>query len=421
MSAGCGGIKHVPRVDASAELDAPTEKQPAVDAGPLDTEASSPDTAADTVGPDRAGPLDTEASSPDTAVDTVGPDRAGPADMEASSPDIAVDTVGPDGAHDAGCPVVFDGGIDPPTPDAGASDIAISATRNLIRVVEGGPWRTVQEAAALAVDSQGRVFVADNDQIHMVQGSGVSLYLTIADARAAVGPQFSDTSFRDFDSGPDDQLYILTERYLLKSAAAREAIAWHELAADVVYVGTRPRISVIAADDVLFIRREGMSRASWCGVKPVYSLERVHGATECTTEDLAVGPTGTFFYQSGCNGHPLYRGQADGSGVQLMYETSLFRSNPLNATGFLCLARDPAGGFYVVVWDSWNNTGAHLFHLTEDALGSRGVTKIPTQPSFQEAERAQSELFAFEFCSVAVARDGTVFFQTRSQLWKVTP
>ena len=108
MTAGCGGIKHVPRVDASAELDAPTEKQPAVDGGPIDTEASSPDTSADTVGPDRAGPIDTEASSLDTAVDTDGPDRAGTADMEAFSPDIAVDTVGPDGAQEAGCPVVFD-------------------------------------------------------------------------------------------------------------------------------------------------------------------------------------------------------------------------------------------------------------------------------------------------------------------------
>jgi hypothetical protein len=72
------------------------------------------------------------------------------------------------------------------------------------------------------------------------------------------------------------------------------------------------------------------------------------------------------------------------------------------------------------VVNDFNATGARLFHLTEDAAGVMGATHIPTNPTMRMAAISQNEVFAFRYCSIAAARDGTVFLQTQSQLWKIT-
>lgn len=316
------------------------------------------------------------------------------------------------------CPSIVDAAAQSlPPVDAGSIDAAVAPTRTLVQVVQGGPWRTVQAAPGLAVDSRNRVFVSDFDRIHLVEGSTVSLYLTDADVRTTV-PTWTGPLFSDFDVGPDDQLYILGRDGIVKSGAAHQATLWHAI--------NNPhlvpiRLAVLGTDDVIFIHRDGMSRASACGVQPVYTEAQLHGSSECATEDLAASPSGVFLYEEGCNGSPLWRGRANGSGVQLLYPTQILgQSSPLWATNFLCVARDPLGGFYVVVVNDFDNTGARLFHLTEDAAGEKGVTHIPTSPTLRQAEMAQNEAFAFRYCSIAAARDGTLFLQTRSQLWKIS-
>jgi hypothetical protein len=140
----------------------------------------------------------------------------------------------------------------------------------------------------------------------------------------------------------------------------------------------------------------------------------------CACQDLAADRSGTFLYQSGCNGYPLLRGQTDGSGVGVLYPTSLVGPSDIAADNFLCVARDPAGGFYLAV-DDPNDGAPRLYHVADDAQGRSGLTWIETAPSFAEASQQRSNVFGFDFCSLATAPDGTVYFQTYAQLWKVSP
>jgi hypothetical protein len=80
----------------------------------------------------------------------------------------------------------------------------------------------------------------------------------------------------------------------------------------------------------------------------------------------------------------------------------------------------PAGGFYVIVGAIDFET-PHLYHIAEDASGPHGLELIETVPTFDFAAKTQSETFAFDFCSLAVGPDGTVYYQTYSQLWKISP
>jgi hypothetical protein len=131
-----------------------------------------------------------------------------------------------------------------------------------------------------------------------------------------------------------------------------------------------------------------------------------------------------FLYQPGCNGYPLLRGNADGTGVGVLYNTTITPPSAVSADNFLCSARDPSGGFYIIVEDV-SDGAPRLYHLAGDAQGTARPTTdpvwIPTVPSFAQAKKSQSETFGFLFCSIATARDGTVFFQTYHQLWKVSP
>jgi hypothetical protein len=81
-------------------------------------------------------------------------------------------------------------------------------------------------------------------------------------------------------------------------------------------------------------------------------------------------------------------------------------------------ARDPSGGFDIVVEDT-NDDAPRLHHVDEAASGA--PTWIETAPSFAEAKMQKSSTCGFELCSLATAADGTVFFQSYARLWKVSP
>ena len=74
-----------------------------------------------------------------------------------------------------------------------------------------------------------------------------------------------------------------------------------------------------------------------------------------------------------------------------------------------------------MVGQTFGDPGPRLFHMTENASGTTGLDWIATVPTFLEAQKVQDELLAFQFCSLSAAPDGTVFFQTFSHLWKITP
>ena len=74
-----------------------------------------------------------------------------------------------------------------------------------------------------------------------------------------------------------------------------------------------------------------------------------------------------------------------------------------------------------MIVDDEDKTGARLFHLAEDASGNRGVVAIPTTPPLHMAGVSTDQVVTFPYCSIAVAREGTIFLWTRSQLWTISP
>jgi hypothetical protein len=87
----------------------------------------------------------------------------------------------------------------------------------------------------------------------------------------------------------------------------------------------------------------------------------------------------------------------------------------MNANNFLCAARDPLGGFYVI---GHTPDGSQLYHLCEGATRYAGYKQIPTKPTFTEAANGSLK---FRYCSLVAASDGTVFIQSYNQVWQVTP
>jgi hypothetical protein len=296
-------------------------------------------------------------------------------------------------------------------------DAVAKKPRVLSRVVNGAPWYATQSTQGMAVDEMDRVFVSDSANVYVVDGSSVSTYLTIGDV---VDPPTSESGFGDMDIGPDGQLYLIVATgpfapvRVVRSAIAHQEQPW----VDISMVGQAQELSVISDGRVAIVSNTGFWTFTATDAQHVYDISLLGPADNCATKDLAAAPSGVFLYQSGCNGYPLLRGNADGSGVSVLYQAG--SAPPIPASNFLCLARDPLGGFAVVA-DDPTDYAPRLYHVAENTEGVMGATLIETTPSFVEAKRSQDEAFGFDFCSVATARDGTVFIQTYSQLWKISP
>jgi hypothetical protein len=256
----------------------------------------------------------------------------------------------------------------------------------------------------------------------MVDGTSLDTYLTAAEA---AGSTSSQSGFDDLDIGPDDRLYIETSAFftgtgqrsgIVRSSAPHQADWWAETSP----LDQMQKLAVIADGYLAMVTPKGFWTITAAGAQLVYQPAKLSSTDSCACQDLTAAPSGVFLYQPGCNGYPLLRGNADGTGVGVLYNTTITPPSAVSADNFLCSARDPSGGFYIIVDDASDGT-PRLYHVAEDAQGTTGLTWIPTVPSFAEAEKSQSETFAFFYCSIATARDGTVFYQTYHQLWKVSP
>ena len=297
-----------------------------------------------------------------------------------------------------------------------------SRVRVLSLVLQGAPWYASQATSGMAVDSLNRVYLGDHDNVYLVDGTALSIYLSAAEA---AGPSSSGSRFDDLDIGPDERLYVQTSAFftgtgqrsgIVRSGQAHQAEWW---------VNTSPldqmqKLAVIGDGYLAMVTSHGFWTISAAGAQLVYQPAQLTSTDNCTCQDLAAGPSGVFLYQSGCNGYPLLRGHADGTGVGVLYNTTITPPSAVSASNFLCSTRDPSGGFTIIVEDA-SDRAPRLYHVAEAVQGSTGLTWIPTAPSFAEAKASQRETFGFYFCSIATAQDGTVYFQTYHQLWKVSP
>lgn len=304
----------------------------------------------------------------------------------------------------------------------GIPDTKAPRVRSLTQVLKRAPWADIMGVQGMAVDSSGRVYVGDFNSIYMVEGDSVSSYLALAESGL---PFAKDAAIGDFDIGPDGTFYIgistyiANEKvvYIARSSRPHQAEQWFDPFATSYPV----RVGVVGTGKVAVVTIDGMWFATGNGATKIYDRTILISTQRCAMQDLATAPSGVFLYQPGCSISPILRGNVDGSGASTLYLADGVAS-PILASDFLCSCRDPAGGFLVVV-RNYKEYAPRLYHVDEDVQGRAGLTWIETKPTFQEARQVGlvTDALAFNYCSLAAAPDGTIYFQTYSQVWKVEP
>jgi hypothetical protein len=370
---------------------------PGTDAGTLDVPRESggetpPDVASD--------------APPDIAPDLAG-DRGGetPPDTASDRPGDVSGEVPPGDARDGG-----DGG-------------SVPAGRPLTLVINGAPWG-LSESAGFTVDAAGRLFRADAGFIYVLEGGAFRTYMSIAEAVAQL--RMSEPArFIDLDTGSDGLLYILLAgtrpnapgRMVARSASAHVATSLLDVNSTVV-----EKMRVVSPGKVVIVDAMGMWTTSATGGQYLYPPAMLGDIATCHTRSFDVRPSGVFLFGLGCDRAPMLRGSVDGSSVGLLYHPA---AAPIGADNFICMARDPAGGFYMLV--SGDGSGGapdyrpRLYHVSDDANGTSGFTRVATTPTFDQARTLVPDPRVFTTCSMAVAPDGTIFLETIYQLWQLAP
>jgi hypothetical protein len=381
-----------------------------------------------------------DAPGADTTVDALADATAAPAGdgvdgRPASQPDVRALSDDAPTALDGGAPIdaVFFSEDGPVASDASAEGGPADASsahdapvadaakiRTLTRAVQNAPWRT-GGLDGLAADVRHRVYRIDDGRLFMVEGGVVSTYLSIEEAVDQVGLRPA-ARFIDLDMGADGVLHVLltgtlktanTSATLVTQSSGPHLVTnWRDLS-----TYTASQVSVIGAGKIAFIDYSGLWIATATSQKLLFPESMLKSTDGCAAQELTANPSGVFLYEPGCNIYPILRGNADGSAVRVLYEPTLA---PIYGGNFLCTARDPAGGFYMMVNDV-DGGSPRMYHVSEDAEGAVGLEHVVTEPSFGEARLTQAERGVFESCSLATAPDGTVYVQTVSQLWVVSP
>lgn len=364
-----------------------------------------------------------------------------------TTPDVAFDVrrdVGaetpPDVARDVAAETPADVATDAPPDsllggDAGGDadrpgDGGVVPTGRALSLLTNWPISEATGSRGLAVDAANRVFRADSQNIYVFEAGLFRTYLSIGEALSGVR-LIQPGGFTDIDAGPDGMLYVLltgnagdavpSAMVVARSSSAHLAARLLDFRPEDATV-----MRVISPAKVgIFDFAGGLFTASPAGQQLVYSdssLGPSCARANITRGTFAVGPTDLFLFSYGCDGSPILRGNFDGSGVIELYKPG---SSPIGADTFTCLARDPAGGFYVMVTGDGTGTrptsGTRIYHLADDAGGTSGFTRMGTVPSFDQARLGQVDPTVFTTCALAAAPDGTLYVQTLNQVWKLAP
>ena len=298
---------------------------------------------------------------------------------------------------------------------AGKPSTVNLGTAHLEQIVTEAPWQIGQQTTGIAVDHDGRVYVSDEDTVYRVTGSKVEPFITAAEIRDGLSFDVQFLRIDDLDIDPDDVVYVLASGVLVSVAKPHEFEFLLDMRQytdfyEAAHLGIAGGYTAVAKNDGLW-RVAGEP-------ENVYTAEELGWSSGCAAEDLAVAHTGTFLYQPGCNGSPLIRGHVGGGEVGVLYDTVASDDNPLEAQNFLCVARDPAGGFYVVVDNDLNHT--ELYHLDEQVDDRTAVRRVDIDPTLQSERETEESAFAMRYCSIAVdPSDGSVSLVTFADLWRI--
>jgi hypothetical protein len=302
------------------------------------------------------------------------------------------------------------GAGDAPTGDL--ASLSSVAPRTLSLAVQNQAW-AAEAVVGMAVDTSGRVYLANAAGIDQVDGITLTPYLTLDEARAQADLH-GGNGFRALDIDDAGTLYSILSSTVISSARPHQAGIWRAQPSLSVQLG------VVGVNDVALVSMQSLWRVTLGCEQRLFTNGELLGL-DCGGAQLTVARSGTFLYLADCGVNQLYRGRANGSELGALYSGNAPAGLPFSQSQFSCAARDPAGGFYVV---SDDGAAWQLSHLTETAQGDLGFAPILIEPSLAEAksmQQAGGDARAFEQCKVAASADGTVFLQTSSLLWRLTP
>jgi len=299
---------------------------------------------------------------------------------------------------------------------AGKSSAPHVGTARLKHIALDASLAPLLGTTGIAVDHDGRVYASDAEAVYRVTDTTVETFLTAADIEAGLTMGALVPRIDDIDIDPDDTLYVMASGILVSARAPHD----FDLVLDMrLYTDffEASHLGVVTGGYAAVVKDDGLWRVSG-EPENRYAAEQLGWSSGCEREDLAVAQTGTFLYQPGCVGSPLIRGDVAGGEVGVLYEPVSNTDNPLEAQNFLCVGRDPAGGFYVVVDNDLNHT--ELFHLAEQNDGT-GVQRIEMEPTLQSVRERSEPPFAMRYCSIAVDPEaGSVSLLTVGELYRIS-
>jgi hypothetical protein len=167
---------------------------------------------------------------------------------------------------------------------------------------------------------------------------------------------------------------------------------------------------------VLDYYQQGMEQIVGASETLLYDGKSLPGATDCSSQSLAVQRDGVFFYLPGCNESPLLKGKSDGSGAGVLLQAEL--SPRLYADNFNSVTRDPAGGFVLSVENDAGSSNYGLIKSDEDGNWFEIVTSPPMNTY---VNNVIGDIFEVHSRPVAVGPSGAIYLVGRHSIYRLSP
>ena len=283
-------------------------------------------------------------------------------------------------------------------------DLASTRTWSIYNGPDTSWTRLINSAA---VDSQENLYVSDGQSIFVVRAGVVSVYLS----QATIG---ATSAIQSLDVAPDDTLYFLAGNAIYHATAPEQVALQHQVTAAQVVMW----LGVVDDNQALVLDyyEAGLEKIVGATETLLYNGTTIPGATDCSSQSLAVQRDGVFFYLPGCNGSPLLKGNSDGSGAGVLLQSEL--SPRLVADNFNSVTRDPAGGFVLSVENNagtWNNA---LIHCDENGNWFEIVT---SPPMGTYVGSIIDDIFEFHSRPVAVGPSGAIYVVGIHSIYRLSP
>jgi hypothetical protein len=294
-------------------------------------------------------------------------------------------------------------------PDMGMGRCGPEANERVWSLLVGpGLWNQLIKSAS--IDGSERIFVSDGASVFVVAGSNAGAYVDATAIGSVLGS--ASKTIHAVDVGPDGRVYILTDTAVLVSAGAGDVALLRAFSR----LQGPSRLAVVAADQVLVIDDNGLHRVNAAGETLVYSLDALMGGSSCSSQELTAQPDGTFFYMPGCNGSPLIKGKADGSGAGVLLKSDL--TPRFYADNFNGIGRSPCGGGFVLSVE--NNAGSWNEGLIQSDLNGNW-SPITTTPTMLDYANMLGDYTTFHSRPIQVGPSGALYVVSADSVYRVSP